>query len=57
MGKVREGNEVARWESSEMARWGRWKNGEVGRWDVPGFLFEGGGCTAEGESKISSFCF
>ena len=48
---------MARWESSEIARWERWKNGEVGRWDVPGFLFKGGGCKAEGESKISSFCF
>ena len=59
MGKVREGNEVARWErwegsevvrwgrweSSEMARWGRWESGEVGRWEVPGFVQGlGGGC-------------
>ena len=48
---------MARWESSEIAKWGRWKNGEVGRWDVPGFLFKGGGCMTEGEPKISSFCF
>ena len=48
---------MARWESSEIAKWGRWKNSEVGRWDVPGFLFKGGRCTAQVESKISSFCF
>ena len=69
MGKVKEGNEVARWErwegsevvrwgrweSSEMARWGRWESGEVGRWEVPGFVQGLGGM--QGESKISCFCF
>ena len=33
MGKVKEGNEVARWkrwEGNAVARWGRWENGKVG---------------------------
>ena len=41
MGKLREGNKMARWErweGSEMARWERWGSGEVGRWEVPGFV-------------------
>ena len=57
MGKVMEGNEVARWErweGSEVVRWGRWESGEVGRWRVPGFV-QGWGMLVE--SKISSFCF
>ena len=44
--KVREGNEVARWESwegSDVARWGRWESGEVRRWEVPGYV-QGLGC-------------
>ena len=57
MGKVREGNKVARWErweGNEVARWGRWESGEVRRWGVPGFV-QGWGMQAD--SKISSFCF
>ena len=54
MGKVMEGNEVARWEGSEVARWERWESGEVRRWRVPGFV-QGWGMLVE--SKISSFCF
>ena len=57
MEKLREGNEVARWERWEgswVARWGRWQSGGGGRWGVPG-LAQGWGM--HGDSKIPSYGF
>ena len=57
MGKVREENEVAKWEmqeGSKMARLERWESVEVGRQEAPSFVY---GWAMQGESKISSFCF
>ena len=55
MGKLREGNKVARWErweGSEVARWGRWESGAVRRWAIPGFVQ---GWRMQGDSKIPSY--
>ena len=52
MGKVKEGNKVARWErweGNEVARWGRWESGEVRRWGVPSFVQ---GWRMQADSKI-----
>ena len=49
-----------RWQVGKgegIVRWHSWRGGKVVRWQIPCFLRGWWGGGAQGETKISSFCF